>query len=195
MDVARILSDNHRMSGRIALQPCDNASLDLLRRVATGCVMATVVDDRHPSLLGRILVQWDMAGDVSELWVATLQGLPVRTMDRVLLMRPVNGEEWIAVGVVDGFAQRPEVENQTCARLELRRDESVRIANSEGRDLMELHQGESGPVLKVLHEDVEINAPGRLRLRGKQVELHTEGRVEIKASDDVVIRGEVIRLN
>jgi len=40
-----------------------------------------------------------------------------------------------------------------------------------------------------------VDAPGRLRLRGKQVELHAEGRVQLHVGDDVVVRGEVIHLD
>ena len=48
----------------------------------------------------------------------------------------------------------------------------------------------------LLHDDLELAAPGRLRLRGKQVQVQAEqGPVEVHATDDVVLRGEVIKLN
>ncbi len=166
-------------------------------RGAPGCSMGRIVDDRHPTLGGRVLVRWkDAAGATHERWLLTLQGLPVRTEDRVLMLHPEGSEEPVVTGVLDGFARRPESERSDAARIELRRDEAVRIVGATGDPLLEIHEGESGPVLTVLHEDLEIAAPGRVRIRGKQVQLEAqEGPVEIEASDEVALRGELIKLN
>ena len=162
-----------------------------------GCVLGECVDDRHPSLRGRVRVCWrEPGGAVVERWLPTLQGLPVRTGDRVVLLRPANVDEPIVTGVVDGFSARPKVQRRAAAQVELRRDEGVRILASTGEALVEIREGDSGPVLELLHPDLELATPGRLRLRAQRVEVAAErGPVEIEASDDVVVRGEIIRLN
>lgn len=161
------------------------------------CLMGRVINDRHPTLGGRVQVRWQTAqGQTKERWLLTLQGLPVRTDDRVLLLRAEGSEEPVVTGVLDGFARRPAPERSRAAQIELRRDEVVRIVGSTGDPLLEIREGESGPVVTVLHEDLELAAPGRLRLQGKHVQLEaTEGQVEVDASDEVVLRGELIKLN
>lgn len=52
------------------------------------CTVATVIDDRRPSLIGRVRVRRQTSDEVQEMWVSTLLGLPVRTDDRVSWMRP-----------------------------------------------------------------------------------------------------------
>jgi len=165
-------------------------------RLGPGCLVGRVVDDRHPTLMGRVRVRWQPdEGELQERWLATLQGLPVRTEDRVLLLDPQGSDDLVVTGVLDGFARRP-VSDKKSAAVELRRDEAVRVVGADGVPLLELHQGESGPVLTVLHEDLELAAPGRVRIRGRHIQLEAEqGPVEIKATDDVVVRGEVIKLN
>jgi hypothetical protein len=161
------------------------------------CVMGECIDARHPTLQGRVLVRWQARdGHVQQRWLPTLQGLPVRQADRVLMLRPEGSDELVVTGVVDGFAQRPVPERSSAAVIELARDEAVRLLGTDGKPLLELHQGESGPVLTVLHDDLEIAAPGRLRLRGKHVQVQAEqGPVDVHATGDVVLRGEVIKLN
>lgn len=160
------------------------------------CLMGRVLDDHHPTLGGRALIRWRTAsGGVHERWLLTLQGLPVRKEDRVLMLYPEGSEEPVVTGVLDGFARRPDPGRQT-AQVELRRDEAVRIVGARGEPLLEIHQGESGPVLTLLHDDIELAARGRLRIRGRQVHIEaTEGRVEVDASDEVALRGELIKLN
>ncbi len=138
----------------------------------------------------------DVGGPARELWVPALQGLPVRVADRVLLMRPGNSDEWIVTGVVDGFARRPEVARSDAARLELRLDEAIRVVSSEGHELLEISRGQAGPVVRVLGPDVAVELAGKLAIKAASVELEaTSGPVTLKASDDVVLKGEVVRLN
>lgn len=164
---------------------------------AATCLIGECVDDRHPTLQGRVRVRLaDAGGPARELWVPALQGLPVRVADRVLLMRPGNSDEWIVTGVVDGFARRPEVAKQDAARLELRLDEAIRVVSSEGHELLEISRGQAGPVVRVLGPDVAVELAGKLAIKATSVELEaTSGPVTLKASDDVVLKGEVVRLN
>lgn len=161
---------------------------------AATCLIGECVDDRHPTLRGRVRVQ--LAGSGGALWVPTLQGLPVRTDDRVLLVRPANGDEWIVTGVVDGFARRPEVPKASVARVELRTDEAVQVVASEGQPLLELSRGPAGPVVRVLDPDATVELAGKLAVKAAAISLEaTGGAVTLKASDDVVVQGEVVRLN
>ncbi len=155
------------------------------------------VADRHPTLLGRNHIRHpDGNGEPVERWLASLYGLPVRTHDRVLLLQPGNWPEPVVIGVIDGFAVRPEMTSSTAANLELRSDEVIRIHGCRGEPLVEVRQQESGPVVRLLSLDVNLELPGKLKVSAKSIELEArQGGVNIAASDDVNVKGEVIKLN
>lgn len=163
----------------------------------TTSLVGEVVDDRHPSLRGRVRVRWsDLEGQLFERWLPALQGLPVRISDRVLLTQPSNWPEYVVTGVIDGFARRPEVDRHERASLELKRDEALRVKSQSGEDLLELFDTESGPVVRLLNPDVDLDLPGKLRIRAGSIELEAKrGQARITASDDVVVRGETVHLN
>lgn len=160
-------------------------------------LVGEVVDTKHPSLRGRVRVRWkDLEGQMFEKWLATLHGLPVRESDRVLLTQASNWPERVVTGVLDGFARRPEIDRDTAAQLELKRDEAIRVRSPEGEDLIEVFQDERGPVVRFLDDNVDLELGGKLRVRAKSIELTaTEGQTRITASDDVVVNGETIHLN
>jgi len=160
-------------------------------------IVAECIDATHPTLAGRVLVRWSSPSeDVASAWIPTLHGLSVRAGDRVLLTQPVNAPEPIVLGVVDGFAARPEPARSTAARVEIQRDEAVRVTSTDGTPLVELFQGEGGPVVRLLAPDVSIDLPGKLRLSARSVELVArEGELKITARDDVLVEGETINLN
>jgi hypothetical protein len=163
----------------------------------TGSLVGEVVDARHPTLRGRVRVRWqDLEGHTFEKWLATLQSLPVRVADRVLMIRAANWPEPVVTGVIDGFARRPEAERGTAAHLELSRDEAVRVRSASGEDLVEVFEDEHGPVIRLLRDDVDLDLQGKLRVRAKSIELQaTEGEARVRASGDVLLEGETIRLN
>jgi len=151
---------------------------------------------RHPTLNGRIFVSWEEGQDCKRAWLPTLHALSVRKCDRVLLQRPTNWPEPIVVGVIDGFAARPEVQPSVAATLEVQRDESVRIHSVDGTGLIEIRVAESGPVVRILSRDVDIEFSGALNITADQIALRAQrGPVHIDATDDVVVRGETIQLN
>lgn len=155
------------------------------------------VDDRHPSLRGRYRVSWkDERGKERNVWLPGLQGLSIRKGDRVLLVCPANWLEPIIVGCVDGFVPRPEKERSTAASLTLKADEKLQIQSDDGEPLVEVYQGDHGPVVRLNTEDAEIDIKGRLKLSARSIEMNARmGEVEIDAHDDVVIKGEAIHLN
>jgi hypothetical protein len=160
-------------------------------------LVGEIVDVKHPSLRGRVRVRWvDLEGQTFERWLPTLQGLPVRVADRVLMITAANWPEPVVTGVVDGFARRPERERASAATLELQRDEALRVQSASGEDLVEVFEDESGPVIRLLKEDVDLDLPGKLRVRAASIELEAkQGEARIQASDDVVVKGEIIHLN
>ncbi len=164
---------------------------------STESLVGEVVDAKHPTLRGRVRVRYqDLEGQTFEKWLPTLHGLPVRVADRVLMTRASNWPEHVVTGVIDGFAARPEVERETKAAIELLRDERVRVQAADGTPLLEMFQGEEGPVVRLLSENVDLELSGSLRVRAQSIELEaTRGQARIKASDDVVVKGEVVHLN
>jgi hypothetical protein len=160
-------------------------------------LVAECVDDQHPCLSGRVQVRWtDPTGVERTIWVPALRRLAIRKADRVLLIVPDNWPEPLVVGVVDGFDRRPETPPVTAATVTLKPDEAVRVRDSSGKEILEITSSENGPTLKLLHPDVNIEMPGTLSFKADKVELTARaGPVIIKASDDVVCQGEMIRLN
>lgn len=154
-------------------------------------------DDIHPTLQGRIRVRWTGSlGSEQETWVPALANLAVRRGDRVLLIVPENWAEPLAVGVVDGFAARPEIQRQPAAVIAVKSDETIRVQDSNGQDVLEVSSSQAGPVVRLLQRDVNIELPGALRLKADSVDLIARsGQVKIQASDDVVVKGELVRLN
>jgi len=155
------------------------------------------LDTQHPTLQGRVLIRWhETTGANSEQWVPTLQGLPVRVADRVLLLRPANWPEPVVIGVVDGFTRRPEMAKTPAAAIELKNDESLQVTSQDGVPLVEVSHGETGPVVRLLQSDVDVELPGKLRINAASIELEArKGAVDISATDDVLIKGETINLN
>lgn len=197
--VPEALVTSHAMAHATILEEllADQIQSDEVANSRATCLVGECVDDCHAVLQGRVLVRFGGPGVAErEVWVPTLKGLPVRLADRVLLVRPDNGEEWIVTGVVDGFARRPVMAKQDVALLELKLDESVKVVSSEGHALVEISRGEAGPVVRVLQPDVNLEFAGKLAIKATSVEFEaTQGTVTVKASDDVVIRGEVVHLN
>lgn len=155
------------------------------------------LEGRHPTLLGRYLIRYPGGdGEPVDRWLAGLYGLPVRAHDRVLLLQPGNWPEPIVIGVIDGFASRPESPSTSAATLELRSDEVIQIHGSRGEPLVEVRQQESGPLVRFLSEDINLELPGKLKLAAKSIELEAkQGGMKIAASDDVTVKGEMIKLN
>lgn len=164
---------------------------------STTCLLGTCVDDRHPTLLGRVRIRWSRTGgEEEERWLPALQGLALRKGDRVLVQRVENWPEPVVTGVVDGFATRREPETTPALSVELKPDETVEVRAADGSRLLELSPGAHGPVVRIVTPDVDLDVPGRLRLKADVLEFKARrGSVRIDAGDDVVVTGEVIKLN
>ena len=155
------------------------------------------LDARHPSLLGRGRIAWRRPGGGEvQRWLPTLTGVVLREGDRVVLAQPANFDEPIVMGVLDGFTPRPEAEAPRGPSLVLERDELLRVTTAEGRVLLEICPEETGPVVRLASEGLDLDLPGTLRLCADAIELNARrGPVRVTASDDVVIKGEIVELN
>lgn len=178
--------------------PAERLVTDVSTRIPGAApIVGECIRTDHPTLTGRVLVRIDAAGDsATECWLPTLQGLAVRPGDRLIVVNPSNHPEPVVVGVLDGFALRPEPRRETAATITLQPDERLLVTAASGQDLLEVHLAEKGPVVRLLQPDVDLDIPGDLRLRAKAVRLEaTMGKVEVEAHDDVVLRGENVKLN
>jgi len=160
-----------------------------------GPLIGECIEVQHPALVGRVHIRWQDI-ELYEKWLPTLHGITVRKGDRVLILSPVNGIEPLVIGVVDGFALRPEIQRISAASIKLERDESIRVTTPEGDQLLEIYYEDAGPVVRLLKDDVELDLKGNLRLNAKSIELNAKrGELRIKAVDDVVIDGENVKVN
>jgi hypothetical protein len=151
----------------------------------------------HPTLSGRVRVGFvDTHGAHRESWLATLHGLAVRAHDRVLISQPGNWHEPLVIGVIAGLTARPSASGPLARQLELLPDESLTIVDSAGTPLIEVTPGEAGPRLQLLSSQIDIDVAGALRLRAESIELcASAGSATVTASEDVIVRGEKVRLN
>ena len=108
----------------------------------------------------------------------------------------IEGEMFQAPGVIDGFARRPEPERSGGPTIALERGEAVRVTGPNGEPLCEIRASEEGPSVRLLAADVNLVLPGELRVDAKAIALKArEGEVRLEASDDVVGKGEMVKLN
>lgn len=187
-----------------SLQPEPSLLETLLERVpengaaafAAHALVGECVDPRHPTLSGRVRVCLRTpAGAEVDQWLPVLQSVVVRKGDRVLVQQPANWPEPMVVGVVDGFAQRPMVWKPGPS-VTVQPDEALQIVAANGTALAEMIQLDGKPVLRVLHADVQLELPGKLRIAAQALELEArQGPVQIRAADDVIVQGETIQLN
>ncbi len=187
MDSARI--------GAVDDETCADESSDVFPTplmAESKVVVAECIDDHHPSILGRVRVR---TGD-RELWVPALQLLAVRIGDQVLLQQPTNWPEPVVVGVLDGFRRRPKPKSPA-SRLELKPDEAIQVVDSEQRELFEFSADDNGtPRLTIKNPSLELHVDGKLTLSASELDLQSrDGDAKIRANRDVVVDGELIRLN
>ena len=193
----------HELSGSRSSSEEAGSAFDQLLAAASrpawpeGHVIATCIEERHPTLTGRIRARCEDAhGRVVESWVATLNGLSVRVSDRVLVLKLPEELDPIVVGVVDGFSRRPETPKLIAQVIEMKRDETLQVIAENGQPLLQITRNEQGPMIRLLQADTQVELPGKLCIAAGAIELRARaGAVRIDASDDVEIVGETIHLN
>jgi hypothetical protein len=193
----------HELSGSPSSSEEVGSAFDQLLATASrpawpeGHVIATCIEERHPTLTGRMRVRCeDARGCLHEAWAATLHGLSVRVSDRVLVLKLPHQPDAIVVGVVDGFTHRPETPQSVAHVLEMKRDEALQVNAENGQPLLHIARNQQGPVIRLLQADTQVELPGKLRITAGAIEMRARaGAVRIDASDDVEIVGEAIHLN
>lgn len=162
----------------------------------TPSAVGVVVDELHPVLAGRVRVRLGHEGPEGERWLPCLMGIRPRSGDRVLVIRPSGAQEGVVLGVLDGFRQRLEPEARATNVRTIADDESVRIEAADGRGLVEVRASENGCVVRLLSPDATLAAEGTLTIEAQAVALRAkQGCVALRASEDVEIQGEHVRLN
>jgi hypothetical protein len=153
------------------------------------------IDARHPLLAGRVRVRWATPEATLERWLPTLRGVAVQEQDRVLLLETSAESDPIVVGVIDGCAPR-ETEQRPSSSLVLAADDVFTVRAENGTPLLEIARNAEGPVVRLLTRDTQLELPGQLRIHASDIELSARrGSVRIEASEEVVVQGEMIRLN
>ncbi len=189
------------MNWRALQQPETTADQIDLDRIEAPAVLApsetgVCIADRHPVLSGRVLVRFERERGPVEQWLPCLMSVCPRDGDRVLAMRAAGAAEAIVVGVVDGYRRRVEPEPRITNVRAIERDESVRIEAADGRGLVEVRASEAGCVVTLLSKDATLTADGALTIEAETLALRArQGAVSVKASEDVEIQGEHVRLN
>jgi hypothetical protein len=81
------------------------------------------------------------------------------------------------------------------ATLVLEPHQAVRVLDSTGRALLDISWNEAGPVLQ-LAGDMNLDVSGALRINADSIDmLALDGAMRLMAKDDVIVRGEKVRLN
>ncbi len=160
-------------------------------------VVGWCTDTKHPALTGRVRVRWKTPGGAErERWLPCVHGLTVRENDRVLVQPVANWPQPIVVGVVDGFAMRPEAPFLPGPTVTLERDETVRVETREGQRLLEIRSDDSGPIVRLLDDDVSLDLKGRMKIKASSIAIQAkQGAVKITATNDVEVQGETVKLN
>jgi hypothetical protein len=157
------------------------------------------LDIHHPTLAARCLVRWsDAAGHTQEKWLPRLREIVPEKHDRVLLQQPANWFEPLVCGILDGLsaASAQEAEGKAGPTVNLASNEALHVLDAEGNPLLQIEKGKTGPVLRLLSEDLDIEVKGRLRIAARDLHfVANAGGVSIEAADDVEVKGEIIYLN
>ena len=75
-------------------------------------------------------------------------------------------------------------------------DETLRILSHDGRPLVEVSYGGDGPQVKLLPAGAHITVAGKLQVDAEAIELRASaGNVHIESREEVVVRGEIVRIN
>lgn len=69
----------------------------------------------------------------------------------------------------------------------LSESESITVVTSDGRPLLEITCSPKGPCIRLAEDNLQLHCPGTLDLVAKSITM--------RAAEDVVVRGQTIRLN
>lgn len=166
---------------------------------ASELVVGDITDTHHPDAQGRVCVRWTARdGGSREQWLECLEGMTPRIGDRVTLQQPENWPEPLITGILRRPACGEPVEATTvpAMTLTLEADRCVQIDDARGNGLLQIAASSDGPVVRLLNQNVNIEAVGKLRLCAQTLELEGgRGGVDIRTEADTVVRSRFVRLN
>lgn len=163
-----------------------------------GSLVGLCVEQAPEGTRARSLIAYRTGAQSTECrWCDPLEGIQVRRGDRVLLAVARNWPQPLIVGVLEHPLTEPTApQAPAVSGLQLSAGQSLAIADPTGKPLLEIAQGAEGAVLRIASDDLALELPGQLRIRAGSIELATsEGALDLRAAGDVVVEGQVIRLN
>lgn len=167
-------------------------------------IVGDVVDTHHPHLSGRILVRWrDSESVVQEHWLAYNASMHPEIGRKVVLSRPSNWSEWIAIAVLSVGPGEAALDPDRRVRSELKEgklvrlneNEFVRVESAQGKFLFELsHSGEQ-PVLS-LGRDLTMALEGTLRVSADRIEMRSGSQgTDLRSEGSTAVRAPQVRIN
>ena len=190
--------NNAKGLGDVDAQPLVSAIADEYGKTrAPSTLIGMCLDNHHPSLSGRCLIRWTDASKMSqEKWLPCIRDIKPQRYDRVLLLQPGNWFEPLICGILDGLAGPADHTPKPGPAIQLEKHKALHVVDSNDTPLLQIEQGEQGPVLRLLNDDLNIEVKGRLRISAKDIQLAaSRGEIRMNAKDDVHVQGEMIHLN
>jgi hypothetical protein len=168
-------------------------------------IVGCCLDDAHPEKIRRYQIAFtNQQGFGEKRWLEAVQGVSVKRLDRVLLVRVRHLPEPIILASLGRDDDQKTPEEPKHSDLEVRGNNTVvlhgetpiQIVTHEGRKLAEIGKNRHGPCIRVCQKDMKLDLPGKLSLEAGEIELKArKGDVRIEAEQEVIVEGELIRLN
>ena len=167
----------------------------------------------------------DAKGESYRQWLPGLLGLEIRRGDLVLIAKPIDWATPVITGILpampssssSGFSPwelksassehdptGPELQKNQRSSFEVRPNNTValtgetpiQVVTHSGRKLVEIGLGANGPTIRICERDATIDLPGKLAITAGELQLKSRsGDLKIEADHDVVVQGDLIRLN
>jgi len=167
----------------------------------------------------------DTKGETFRQWLPCVLGLEIRRGDLLLMTKPINWATPVITGIVStapsgssslfstwdakpatpgyGFSEEITPKHERSA-FEVRPNNTValsgempiQVVTHSGRKLVEIGLGANGPTIRICERNAVIDLPGKLTITAGELELKSRsGDLNIQADHDVVVQGDLIRLN
>ncbi len=182
-----------------------SSPMDTPNLAAASMLVGKCLDDHHPERSGVSLIAFpgEESDSIQEAWLESLSGVRVRRSDRVLLAQPLHWPVPIIFGVLgasgadssaDSSVSGFEVRDNNV--IVLKGDSPIQVVAHDGRKLVEIGKSLNGPTIRICQRDAAIQLPGKLSIAAAELLLRSHGGdVRIEADQEVVVQGDLIRLN
>jgi len=167
----------------------------------------------------------DTKGEMFRQWLPSVLGLEIRRGDLVLIAKPIHWATPVITGILpktppsstsvfspwklpsatlEHDLSETESQKPPRASFEVRPNNTValtgetpiQVVTHSGRKLVEIGLGANGPTIRICERDASIDLPGKLTITAGELELKSRsGDLKIEADHDVVVQGDLIRLN